>query len=222
MAIANADSRDQLIASRARVLTEGDDARRRVVRDLHDGAQQRLVHAIVTLKLAQRALRDDASRAESLVAEALEHAERGNAELRELSHGILPSVLTRGGLHAGIDAVISRLEIPVDMNVTSERVAPEIEASAYFIVLEALTNVVKHSRATSAAVTVAVDHDTLSVEVLDNGVGGANPRGHGLVGISDRVAAFGGSLRIDSSPGRGTKLAAELPCRSSAPTPANT
>jgi signal transduction histidine kinase len=181
------------------------------VRDLHDGAQQRLVHAIVTLKLAQRALRDDASRAESLVAEALEHAERGNAELRELSHGILPSVLTRGGLHAGIDAVISRLEIPVDMNVTSERVAPEIEASAYFIVLEALANVVKHSRATSAAVTVAVDHDTLSVEVLDNGVGGANPRGHGLVGISDRVAAFGGSLRIDSSPGRGTKLAAELP-----------
>ena len=136
------------------------------MRDLHDGAQQRLVHAIVTLKLAQRALRDDASRAESLVAEALEHAERGNAELRELSHGILPSVLTRGGLHAGIDAVISRLEIPVDMNVTSERVAPEIDASAYFIVLEALANVVKHSRATSAAVTVAVDHDTLSVEVL--------------------------------------------------------
>ena len=166
MAIANADSRGQLVASRARVLTEGDDARRGVVRDLHDGAQQRLVHAIVTLKLAQRALRDDASRAESLVAEALEHAERGNAELRELSHGILPSVLTRGGLHAGIDAVISRLEIPVDMNVTSERVAPEIEASAYFIVLEALANVVKHSRATSAAVTVAVDHDTLSVEVL--------------------------------------------------------
>ena len=182
MAIANADSRDQLVASRARVLTEGDDARRRVVRDLHDGAQQRLVHAIVTLKLAQRALRDDASRAESLVAEALEHAERGNAELRELSHGILPSVLTRGGLHAGIDAVISRLEIPVDMNVTSERVAPEIEASAYFIVLEALTNVVKHSRATSAAVTVAVDHDTVSVEVLDNGVGEANPRGHGSWG----------------------------------------
>ena len=97
------------------------------------------------------------------------------------------------------------------MNVTPERVTREIEASAYFIVLEALTNVVKHSRATRAEVTVAVDEDTLIVEVDDNGVGGANPHGHGLVGISDRVAAFGGSLRIESSPGRGTEVAARLP-----------
>src|SRR4051794_2156639 len=107
-AIANADSRDQLTASRARLVTEGDEARRRVVRDLHDGAQQRLVHTIVTLKLAQRALQQNDGEAESLVGEALEQAERGTVELRELAHGILPPVLTRGGLRAGIDTVVSR------------------------------------------------------------------------------------------------------------------
>ena len=146
-AIANADSRDQITASRARVLSAGDEARRRVVRDLHDGAQQRLVHTIVTLKLAQRrAERGRRGRAESLIAEALDHAEKGNAELRELAHGILPSVLTHGGLRAGVDAFVSRLDLPVDAEVTSSRLPPEIEASAYFIVAEALTNVVKHAR----------------------------------------------------------------------------
>jgi PAS domain S-box-containing protein len=210
-AIANADTRDQLMASRARVLTAADEARRRVVRDLHDGAQQRLVHTIVTLKLARRALREDKGRAESLLAEALNHAELSNAELRELSHGILPSVLTRGGLRAGIDALVSRLDIPIDVHVTSARVPPEIEASGYFIVAEALTNVVKHSQATRAEVTVAVDNDMLTLVVRDDGIGGADPGGHGLVGISDRAAALGGRLRVDSTPGGGTELAAELP-----------
>ena len=210
-AIANADSRDQLTASRARVLTAGDEARRRVVRDLHDGAQQRLVHTIITLKLAQRALSEDSERAESLLAEALDHAEQGNAELRELAHGILPAVLTRGGLRAGVDAVVSRLDLPVDVDVTRTRLPPEIEASAYFIVAEALTNVVKHSQATRAEVTAAVDDGTLRLEVRDDGIGGADPQGHGLLGIGDRVAALGGRLRIDSPRGGGTVLAAELP-----------
>jgi signal transduction histidine kinase len=210
-AIANADSRDQLTASRARVLTAGDEARRRVVRDLHDGGQQRLVHTIVTLKLAQRALSEDTERAGSLLAEALDHAERGNAELRELAHGILPAVLTRGGLRAGVDALVSRLDLLVEVDVTSTRLPPEIEASAYFIVAEALTNVVKHSRAARAQVTAAIDDGTLSVEVRDDGIGGADPEGHGLLGIGDRAAALGGRLRIDSPPGGGTILAAELP-----------
>jgi PAS domain S-box-containing protein len=210
-AIANADSRDQLTASRARLLTAGDEARRRLVRDLHDGAQQRLIHAIVTLKLAQRALSEDGERLESLLADALDHAEQGNAELRELAHGILPSVLTRGGLRAGVDSLVSRLDLPVDVDVTSTRLSPELEASSYFIVAEGLTNVIKHAQATRAEVTAAAEGGMLSLEVRDDGIGGADPDGHGLVGMSDRVAALGGRLRINSPGGGGTIVAAELP-----------
>jgi signal transduction histidine kinase len=210
-AIANADSRDQLTASRARLLTAGDEARRRVVRDLHDGAQQRLVHAILALKLARQVLSEDPEQAEPLLGEALEHAEQSNAELRELAHGILPSVLTQGGLRAGVHALVSRLDLPVDVDVPHTRLPPEVEASAYFIVAEALTNVIKHSQAARAEVTAAVDNRTLSVEVRDDGIGEADPKGHGLLGLSDRVAALGGRLRVDSPRGRGTVLAVELP-----------
>jgi signal transduction histidine kinase len=212
-AIANADSRDQLTASRARVLTAGDDARRRVVRDLHDGAQQRLVHTVITLKLAQGALSDDdGERTQSLLADALAQAEQSNAELRELSHGILPASLTHGGLEAAVDAVVSRLALPVDAAITSSRLPPEIEASAYFVIAEALTNVVKHARAARASVSAAVAADgSLRIEVRDDGSGGADPEGHGLLGVGDRVAALGGRLRIDSPPGGGTVLVAELP-----------
>ena len=138
-AIANADSRDQLISSRARLLTAGDAARRRVVRDLHDGAQQRLVHTILTLKLAQQAFRDEDGEVESLLSEALEQAEQGNRELRELAHGILPAVITRGGLRAAVDAVVARLNLPIRVDVPAERLPAEIEASAYFIAAEAVT-----------------------------------------------------------------------------------
>jgi signal transduction histidine kinase len=146
-AIANADSRDQLTASRARVLAAGDEAYRRVVRNLHDGAQQRLVHTIVTIKLAQRSLHEDRSDAEELLAEALGTAERATAELRELARGILPSALTQGGLRAGVEAFAARLDLPVDLDVSGSPLPPDTEASAYFIVAEALTNVVKHARA---------------------------------------------------------------------------
>lgn len=209
--IANADNHNQLIASRARVLSACDEAHRRVVRDLHDGAQQRLVHTIITLKLAQRALDGDMGRVRSLLAEALDHAEQGNGDLRELAHGILPSVLARGGLRAGIDSIASRLDLPVDVDVTSTRLPPESEASGYFIVAEALTNVVKHAQATRATVGVSYSDTTLRIEIRDDGIGGADPEGHGLTGISDRVAALGGSLHIDSPNGGGTVLLAELP-----------
>src|SRR4051812_30734914 len=112
-AISNAESAAELISSPARLLTAGDEARRLVVRDLHDGAQQRLVHTIVTLKLARRAFRNDDGKAESLLSDALEHAEHGNRELRELAHGILPAVLIQGGLRAGVAAVVTRLNVPV-------------------------------------------------------------------------------------------------------------
>src|SRR3954447_4282954 len=211
-AIANADSREQLTASRARVLAAGDKARRRVVRDLHDGAQQRLIHTIVTLKLAKQALEAaDGARAESFVAEALDHAERSNSELRELAQGILPSVLTRGGLRAGIDSLVSRIGLPVEVTVPERRFSPVIEASAYFVVAEALTNVVKHSHAHGAEVTGRIDDGTLTIEVRDDGVGGANVDGNGLVGISDRVAALGERLSIGSPPDGGTQVAVELP-----------
>jgi signal transduction histidine kinase len=210
-AIANADSRDQLTASRARVLAAGDDARRRVVRDLHDGAQQRLVHTIVTLKLARQALHEDRGDADTLLAQALGTAERATAEVRELAHGILPAVLTHGGLRAGVDAFVSRLDLPVELDVSNERLPPDFEASAYFIVAEALTNVIKHGRATRATVRAAADDGVLTLEVRDDGIGGANPDGHGLTGIADRVDALGGRLQIESTDGHGTVLAARLP-----------
>jgi PAS domain S-box-containing protein len=213
-AIANADSRDQLTASRARVLAAGDDARRRVVRDLHDGAQQRLVHTIVTLKLSRRALAAGGAKAESLLAEALENAERANAEVRELAHGILPWGLTQGGLHAGVRDFVERLELPVDVDVSTERHARDIEASAYFIVAEALTNVIKHAHAARATVRAAVEDGSLRIEVADDGRGGADPQGYGLLGIADRVAALGGKLSIDSRERGGTVLVARLPLSS--------
>jgi PAS domain S-box-containing protein len=216
-AIANADSRDQLTASRARLLTAADDARRRVVRDLHDGAQQRLVHAIVTLKLARDALRQNGGDLASLLDEALDHAERGNAELRELAHGIHPGALTIGGLRGAVGTFLERLDLPVDVDVIGERLPPEIEASAYFVVAEALTNVVKHSQAAHAEVTASVRDGMLDVRIRDDGIGGADPAGHGLVGMKDRVAALGGRLEIASAAGRGTCVAATLPLPRRAP-----
>jgi signal transduction histidine kinase len=210
-AIANADTRDQLTASRARVLAAGDNARKHVVRDLHDGAQQRLVHTIVTLKLAQQALHEDRGDAEALLTDALASAEQATDELRELARGILPTVLTRGGLHAGIGVLVARLPLPVEVEVPRERLPPDLEASTYFIVAEALTNVVKHARATRASVTAALEDGGLRLEVRDDGIGEADPNGHGLVGIADRVHALGGRLRIESRSGSGTLLTARLP-----------
>ena len=181
------------------------------MRDLHDGAQQRLVHTIVTLKFARQALRDGRPNPEALVAEALGYADEAITELRELSHGILPSTLTRGGLSAAVDAFVSRLELAVDVDISTGRLPRDIEASAYFIVAEALTNVVKHAGATCAAVRAAVDDGSVRVEVRDDGVGGANPEGYGLVGIADRVDALGGELSIESGNGGGTVLVATLP-----------
>jgi signal transduction histidine kinase/CHASE1-domain containing sensor protein len=209
-AIANADSRDRLNASRARLLTAADEARRRVVRDLHDGAQQRLVQTILTLKLVLKASKPS-DRAKPLIAEALQLAEQANSELRELAHGILPAVLTQGGLRVALASVVKRVNLPVEVKVPNERYAPEIEASAYFIVAEALTNVVKHAYASSAEVCASVIDGSLRVEIRDDGIGGANPAGHGLVGTRDRAAALGGRVDIESPPGGGTIVTVILP-----------
>jgi PAS domain S-box-containing protein len=211
-AIANADTRTQLASSRARIVDAANEERRRVVRDLHDGAQQRLVHTVVTLKLARRALKRGGNEVEGLVSGALEHAERATSELRELAHGIHPAVLTRGGLYAAVDSLVSRLSLPVAMNVSQERVPPAIEANAYFVVSEALTNVVKHSAARRAEVRTRVEDGVLRIEIKDDGAGGAEPgRGSGLVGLRDRVETLGGRIEIVSPRGGGTSLRIEIP-----------
>jgi signal transduction histidine kinase len=209
-AVSNAEANAELVASRARILTTADETRRRLVRDLHDGAQQRLVHTIVTLKLAQREL-PEVDPAAPIVAEALAQAEQAHAELRELAHGVLPAVLTRGGLRAGVATLVSRVGIPVEVEVPAERLPPGIEASAYFVVAEALTNVVKHAQAQNAQVTARVERGALHVDVRDDGVGGAHCDGPGLLGLEDRISAIGGGLRVHSPPGGGTTIAATLP-----------
>jgi signal transduction histidine kinase len=212
-AISNVQARAELAASRARIVAAADEERRRVVRDLHDGAQQRLVHTVVTLKLARRALDDDATAAPALVTEALKHAGEATAELRELAHGILPSVLTRGGLRAGVVALASRMPVPVDIGMSPERFPAEVEATAYFIVAEALTNVAKHSHARHAQVTARVTDDALQLQVRDDGVGGARPDGGGLLGLADRLDVLDGSIRVDSPRDGGTLIAADIPIR---------
>jgi signal transduction histidine kinase len=160
----NAESQQQLTASRARLLTEADPARRRIVRDLHDDAQQRLVHTAIRLGLAERELEADNEAAQALIAEALGHLKQANEDLRELAHGILPADLQRGGLRGGIDAVVERLAVAVKVDLPPERFPAEIEASAYFIVAEALTNIVKHARAESAAVSASIGDGRRAVQ----------------------------------------------------------
>jgi signal transduction histidine kinase len=210
-AIANADSRAEVTASRARVVAAGDNERRRVVRDLHDGAQQRLVHTIITLQLASRAHAQGDESAPAFVAEALEHARRANEELRELSHGILPAELTAGGLNAVVGSLAARMPLPVTTHVPVGRLAPAVEATAYFVIAEAMTNIVKHARAARAYVSVEVEDGVLRIAVRDDGVGGARPDGSGLVGLRDRLDALRGRLEIDSPLGRGTLVTAEIP-----------
>jgi GAF domain-containing protein len=210
-AIANAEARTEVAASRARLAAATDDERRRVVRDLHDGAQQGLVHTIITLKLASQALERERETAPALVHEALDHAERAKVELRELAHGILPTVLTKGGLQAVVSDLASRTPVPVAIDVSVDRLPAAVEATAYFVVAEALTNVAKHASADQAEVMARIEDGTLAVRVRDDGVGGARPDGSGLMGLADRLAALDGRLRIESPSDGGTLVAATIP-----------
>ena len=210
-AISNIQARSELAASRTRIVAATDEERRRVVRDLHDGAQQRLVLTVIALKQVRRALQTGEVDAPALVADALDQAERATDELRELAQGILPAVLTHGGLRAGVQALASRMPLPVANGVCADRFPVAVEATAYFVVSEALTNVAKHARAGRAAVTARVDDGTLRVEVRDDGVGGVRPEGSGLVGLGDRLAALDGRLRVESPADGGTVVAAEIP-----------
>jgi signal transduction histidine kinase len=198
-------------ASRTRVLEAADAERRRVVGDLHDGAQQRLVQTVVLLKLARQALERGDAESETLVGEALEQAEAANTELRDLARGILPRVLTLGGLTAGLAALASRFPLPVEVDVSVGRLPAAVEAAAYFVVAEALTNVGKHARARRVWVAAHLDGDVLRVEVRDDGVGGSDPEGTGLLRLRDRLAAIDGELRVATPAHGGTQVAATIP-----------
>jgi signal transduction histidine kinase len=210
-AVANATARGELVASRARIVTAADDARRRLARDLHDGAQQRLVSAVISLQLAERSFEQDPASTKRLVHEALGHARDGLADLRELAAGVHPSILTNRGLQAAIDALARRSITPVSVDVPDERYPAHVEATSYFVVAEALTNAAKHAQATRIAVSAHTDARTLVIDVQDDGVGGADPCGGGLQGLRDRVEALAGTLVLASSPELGTHLHATLP-----------
>ncbi|GAA3773673.1 sensor histidine kinase [Plantactinospora mayteni] len=192
----------QLNRSRARILEASDAQRRRIERDLHDGAQQRLTGLIMTLGLAR-----------DLVHRAYDEANQALAELRDLVRGIAPRVLTDRGLAPALDELAGRCAVPVDVAVRLDARPPEpVETAAWFVVAEALTNVVRHSRAGRARVTVERDGDDLTVEVRDDGIGGADPgRGSGLVGLADRVSVLAGRILLTSPPGGPTVLRVELP-----------
>jgi signal transduction histidine kinase len=204
---------EQVRASRARIVQAGDAERRRLERDLHDGAQQRLV----TLSLALGMARDRAAadpELGSLIESASKEAREALTELRELARGIHPAVLTETGLAGAIQALVERSPVATTITaVPAGRLPAAIEATAYFVVSEALTNVAKHAMADSAEVTICQRPGRLVVEVSDDGAGGARPEGgSGLRGLADRVASVGGALRVDSPPGCGTRLKADLPC----------
>jgi signal transduction histidine kinase len=211
-AVYNASSRDELRASRARIVEAAYEQRRRVVRDLHDGAQQRLVQAVITLQLARRAA-DCAPDLATLLDEALEQAGAAVDELRELARGIHPAVLTHYGLAAAIEGLAERAPVPVTVDIAeAERYEATVESAAYFIAAEALTNVAKYAGARSARVSAARAGERLVLTVADDGVGGAAPAdGSGLAGLQDRLAAIGGTVTIDSPAGGGTTIRAAIP-----------
>jgi signal transduction histidine kinase len=205
---------EELRASRARIVESSDAARRRIERDLHDGAQQRLVSLALNLRLLRPRLEGDPEALRELD-DAREELDRGLEELRELARGIHPSVLTDRGLEAALQGLAERAPLPVEFAAArGGRLPEQVESAAYFVVAEALTNVVKYARASHAWVSITRAEALVLVEVADDGIGGADPsRGSGLRGLRDRLAAIDGALEIDSRRGRGTTLRATIPSR---------
>jgi PAS domain S-box-containing protein len=205
---------EDLSASRARIVTAGDVERRRLERNLHDGAQQRLVTLSVALRLALEKLDDDPAAVRELLEGATDEVGVALDELRELARGLHPAVLTERGLRAAVESLASRVPVPVEIvEIPSERLDGPVEAAAYYLIAEALTNVARYANATSAQVRVTqAGDDAVVVEVSDDGVGGADAaRGSGLRGLADRVEALGGTLELTSPVNEGTTLRAVIP-----------
>ena len=201
----------ELAASRRRLVEAADAERRRLGRDLHDGAQQRLVNVVIDLQMAL-AEPDAPADSRALVSAALDETRAAIEDLRELATGLHPSILANRGLRGAIVALTARAPLPVTFSVPDVRLAPSVEAACYFVTAEALTNVTKHAAASEAHVEVAVDEHQVVVSVTDDGRGGARAiPGRGLGGLRDRVAAFGGDLELVSPPGGGTTVRATIP-----------
>jgi signal transduction histidine kinase len=207
------DRMEELRASRARLVHAGDAARRRLERDLHDGAQARLV-ALALLLRAARMRAPEGEELASLLDQAQQELQLSLGELRELARGIHPAVLTERGLEPALQSLVARATVPVTVEARSaDRLPGPVESAAYFVVSEALANVAKYAQATEAAVTVERSNGHVTIEVSDDGVGGADAgRGSGLHGLADRLAALDGTLSLESPAGRGTRLRAKIPC----------
>jgi len=203
----------ELMASRARLVAASDAVRQRITRDLHDGAQQRFVTALIDLQLADQKWDSAPQRARELIGLALRDAREGLEDLRRLVAGIHPAILSQRGLAAALDGLAARLPLPVQLDLPDQRLPDQVEASVYFFCTEALTNVVKHAHAASAVVRVEISDGGYVVEVRDDGVGGAAPRSEssGLTGLRDRIGAVGGIMEIHSPAAGGTVLKATIP-----------
>jgi signal transduction histidine kinase len=207
-------SEQELRASRARIVQATDEERRRLERDLHDGAQQRLVALSLSLRLVRTRMDADVHDAADLLDECVAELLGATSELRELARGIHPAILTDRGLDAALKAVAARAPVPVEVTSSvTERMPAQVEAAAYFVVAEALTNVARYSEASRADVRVERGEATVTVEVSDDGVGGAEAAtGSGLSGLRDRLASLDGTLAVVSPPGEGTIVKAVIPC----------
>jgi signal transduction histidine kinase len=212
-AIANADARTELTASRARIVAAADETRRRIERDLHDGTQQRLVSLGLELRLAESTVSPELEDTRTTIRRVAGELNRVIDELREITRGIHPAILSEGGLGPGLRTLARRSAIPVELRGVIEQRLPEpIEVAAYYVVSEALTNALKHANASRVVVKAAVRDGSLLLSIRDDGVGGASPAGgSGLIGLRDRVEALGGSIEISSPPRGGTRLAVQLP-----------
>ncbi len=215
-AIANTEGRAELVASRARIVAAFDRARRVLERDLHDGVQQRLVSVMLMLRSAQKRVPAGLPELDASLSQAVEGLAEVLSELQEISRGIHPAILSQGGLVPALKTLARRSAIPVELSVRADGRLPEpVEVAAYYVVAEALTNVVKHARAAVAYVDVDLHDHALRLRVRDDGAGGADPaRGSGLIGLNDRVEALGGTMQIDSPIGSGTSLLVTLPIAS--------
>jgi signal transduction histidine kinase len=212
-AVANADSRAELTASRGRVVAAADETRRRIERDLHDGTQQRLVSLALELRAAEAEVPTELVEVRTQLAQTAEGLAGATAELQEISRGIHPAILSRGGLTPALRTLARRSSVPVELDSRIKGRLPDgVEVAAYYVVSEALTNAAKHAQASVVQIAVQAEDSTVELVVRDDGLGGADPRrGSGLIGLRDRVEALGGTIEITSNAGNGTSVLAKIP-----------
>ena len=212
-AIANAQSRAELMASRARIVATADQTRRRIERDLHDGIQQQLVSLGLEVRAAQATVPPQLGELEGALARVADRLSSVFDELREISHGIHPAILSEGGLKPALEALRRRSAVPVELDLHTERRLPEpVEVAAYYVVSEALTNAAKHAHASVVQVEVDTQDATLQLAIRDDGIGGADlGQGSGLLGLSDRIEVLGGTLQVTSPAGNGTTILVKIP-----------